>query len=302
MDYSADSAMKNVMKSRPRYMDTSETRVVDLSPDGIEAIPVLGRHNYKHGGGGTVAHVHPGMIEMIYCRRGANLTFDYGGEIVEFNPGSVFVAQPETPHFLRRYPKSLSTIWIWFRLPKDGEATLGLSRDETEWLVSRLRAMPTHFEATDALKRSFRKLWTIYETEHQGAIERHLRLRHAAIRLLLDMIESSSTQKADVSYGRIETLVDEIRQNPSRDYNLDELANRAAMSVAKLTACFRRRTGLPPHAFMLFCRMSAAKELLATTRKSVSAIAHSLGFPSAQHFATLFRRETGKTPQEWRRK
>jgi AraC family transcriptional activator of pobA len=46
--------------------------------------------------------------------------------------------------------------------------------------------------------------------------------------------------------------------------------------------------------------MAAAKERLASTKASVSDIAQRLGFPSAQHFATQFKRETGLTPRAWR--
>lgn len=300
MDDKSGNAQKEVMESYPEYMDTPVTRVVDLSPDGVDAIPVLGEHNYKYAGGGTVPHVHPGMIEIICCRRGANLSFDSAGETVPFSPGTVFVAQPETPHFLRRYPKSLSTVWIWFSLPKSGESVLGLSRAETDWLLSRLRNFPVSFEATDSLKQSFRKLWKLYDTAPRGTIERSLLLRHTAVRLMLDLIESSSAKKADASSARLDSLIDEMRRNPSHDYNLDAMAGRAAMSVAKLTSEFRRKTGLPPHAFLLFCRIAAAKELLGSTKKSIGAIADTLGFPSAQHFATLFRRETGRSPLEWR--
>ncbi len=289
-----------VMKSYPEYMDTPDVRVVDLTPDGIGAIPVLGRHNYKCAGVNTVPHIHPGMIEILCCQRGANLSFDHAGEVVPVSPGSVFAAQPETPHYLRCYPKGLSTVWIWFRLPEHGETVLGLSGEETQWLVSRLRSIPARFDATDALKHSFTRLWTLYDSAPRETTERRLMLRHAVLSLLLDTIESSNTRKADTSSARLDSLIEEMRADPSCDYNLDELAGRAAMSVAKLTTCFRRKTGLPPHAYLVFCRISAAKKLLSTTRMSIGAIADNLGFPSAQHFATQFRRETGRTPHEYR--
>ena len=92
-----------------------------------------------------------------------------------------------------------------------------------------------------------------------------------------------------------------MRRDPSRACNLDELAGRAAMSVAKLTVCFRRHTGLPPHAFLMFCRIAKAKELLTGTDRSIGSIARELGYSSAQHFATQFRRETGQAPYEWRK-
>ena len=93
--------------SLPTYPVDSEVTVVDLTKDGLPFIPVLGDAHYSRPGDGTVPHVHPGMIEILFCRRGEELSFDCAGEVVPFRVGDVFVAQPETPHFLRKYPKSL---------------------------------------------------------------------------------------------------------------------------------------------------------------------------------------------------
>ena len=103
-------------ESLPTYPVDSEVTVVDLTKDGLPFIPVLGDAHYSRPGDGTVPHVHPGMIEILFCRRGEELSFDCAGEVVPFRVGDVFVAQPETPHFLRKYPKSLAMYFFTFRV------------------------------------------------------------------------------------------------------------------------------------------------------------------------------------------
>ena len=95
-------------------------------------------------------------------------------------------------------------------------------------------------------------------------------------------------------------IVDEIREHPERDYPVDELAIRAALSTTSLLQRFKRLTGLPPHAFVMSCRIEAAKRELKMPSNSIAKIADQLGFPSAQHFATSFRRIVGMTPSAWR--
>ena len=287
--------------AQAEYISAADTRTVDLSPDGIDCIPVLGEHRYKRAGGSTVPHVHPGIIEIIACRRGANLSFESGGKLVPFRPGTVFSSQPEVPHFLRLYPKSLSTYWIWFRIPKAGETILGLSSAETKWLVGRLRLLPSIFAFTEPLAQSFRRLWQLYDDAPKNTVRRSLLMRDAATRCLLDVVEAAEVKVEDQPDDRLGSVIEKIRGNPSLEYPVDELAVDAAMSVAKLTESFRRETGLPPHAFVVFCRIAKAKEILSSTRTSVSAIANMLGFTSSQHFATQFRRETGMSPLEWRK-
>ena len=71
-------------ESLPTYPVDSEVTVVDLTKDGLPFIPVLGDAHYSRPGDGTVPHVHPGMIEILFCRRGEELSFDCAGEVVRF--------------------------------------------------------------------------------------------------------------------------------------------------------------------------------------------------------------------------
>ena len=148
---------KMPVESLPTYPVDSEVTVVDLTKDGLPFIPILGDTHYSRPSGGTIPHVHPGMIEILFCRRGEELSFECAGEVVSFRVGEVFVAQPETPHFLRKYPKGLAMYWLWFRIPRAGATVAGLSPAETRWLVARLRALPVRIAGGAELGRAFRR-------------------------------------------------------------------------------------------------------------------------------------------------
>ena len=240
------------------------------------------------------------MIEILCCRRGASLSFDCGGKVYPFRPGDVFVAQPETPHFLQRYPKSLAMLWLWFKLPSATQTVLGLSRAETRCLVGRLRALPVTFAADETVKRAFNGLWQIHQEAPKGTIVRRLLLRDAVLHLLLRLVATSQHLLRVPANETLDALIAEMRRAPAADYPMETLMRRTAMSAPTLTTLFRRRTGLPPHAFLIACRIDKAKEILVKSRQDVSAIARQLGFHSSQYFATQFKRETGFTPRVWR--
>ena len=119
--------------SLPTYPVDSEVTVVDLTKDGLPFIPVLGDAHYSRPGDGTVPHVHPGMIEILFCRRGEELSFDCA-------------------------PKSLAMYWLWIRIPRAGATVAGLSSAETRWLVARLRALPVRIAGGAEVGRAFRHL------------------------------------------------------------------------------------------------------------------------------------------------
>lgn len=291
---------RDVELSFPKYTGVGEATVVDLSGDGLPFVPVLGETHYSRIGPDPDRHVHPGMVEILLCRRGRGISIDCGDCILPFPTGTVMVMQPGTPHTLRLYPKGLSTMWIWFKLPKRGEALAGLSRVETRWLAGKLRALPMRLTATKDLEHSFQRLWRLYRDVPRKAPERKLLMREAVFRLLADVMDASAASCRESTDSRLSATLEAIRDDCARDWTLEELASRAAMSVPTLTERIRRKTGLPPHQFLVACRMEKAKEALVSTNRSVAAIAGDLGIATAQHFATMFRRETGMTPREWR--
>jgi two-component system response regulator YesN len=49
-------------------------------------------------------------------------------------------------------------------------------------------------------------------------------------------------------------------------------------------------------------RIQIAKEKLARTSSSISAIAEATGFESVSYFSTVFRKLTGESPSEYRKR
>lgn len=67
-----------------------------------------------------------------------------------------------------------------------------------------------------------------------------------------------------------------------------------------LRAALRRALGMSPREYRIRCRVARAQELLGGTQDDMTSLALTLGYSSAQHFATEFRRIAGCTPTAWR--
>lgn len=65
---------------------------------------------------------------------------------------------------------------------------------------------------------------------------------------------------------------------------------------------FTSAVGLSPARYHTTLRIDTAKRLLHKTDGSIVAIALEVGHANPSHFARLFRRETGSTPSEYRRR
>jgi len=282
------------------YVDTQERRTLNLEPEGLPCIPVLGCSHYKKARKSTTEHVHPGCLEVSFCQRGS-LVFESAGQTFQFLPGKIFVSQPDEWHRLRTNPKGLVMYWLFFRFPVKGGRLLGLPADESRWLDQALRNFAHRlFDGTGRVRQAFQRFFVLYDTLPHDTAHRRLELRNTALELLLALIEAGEIQTRESHAERIEPLVLEMQEHPERHFHIDDLARKCALSASALTTLFKQTTGLPPHAYLLGCRIQRARTMLETTQISILQIASTLGFSSSQHFATHFKKETGLTPSEFR--
>ena len=81
-----------------------------------------------------------------------------------------------------------------------------------------------------------------------------------------------------------------------------ELARLCGLSVSRFKERFRDEVGVPPAEYLTRQKIEAAKSLLLAGDHSITDVAMDLGFSSSQYFATAFKRYTGRTPSEYRRR
>lgn len=82
---------------------------------------------------------------------------------------------------------------------------------------------------------------------------------------------------------------------------VEALARIVGMSVSQFSRSFRRAVGLPPHTYVVQCRVMRAQELLATTQLPLIEIALTIGFSDQAHFSRRFHELTGVPPGVFRR-
>ena len=97
-------------------------------------------------------------------------------------------------------------------------------------------------------------------------------------------------------------LQDWLASNYQRALSLATLAKRAAMSTRTLNRRFRAATGVAPMAFLHELRIEAAKRLLDSDTAHLADITVAVGYQDARSFSRLFRRLTGLSPRDYRRR
>jgi len=99
----------------------------------------------------------------------------------------------------------------------------------------------------------------------------------------------------------IHALLQYVVENPGEDLTTETLAKKFFVGRTKLTQDCITLLGMPPHEYVKAVRITHAKRLL-VQGVSIDAIANYCGFSQESSFIYMFRRETGMTPGEYRKR
>jgi AraC-like DNA-binding protein len=111
-----------------------------------------------------------------------------------------------------------------------------------------------------------------------------------------------SSPRRGLAPWRLRRAIAYIEDHLAEPITLNEIAEHAGLSRMHFAAQFKRATGFSPHAFLLMRRLDTAKSLLIEDRLPIVQIAFKVGFNSQAHFTSVFRKATGITPGQWRRR
>ena len=103
----------------------------------------------------------------------------------------------------------------------------------------------------------------------------------------------------------IPPLVRDIRSYLVANYNakitLSQLSNQFNLDPYYLQKLFKRSLGQSPMEYMIYLRMSRAKNLIRTSSMTISEVAYAVGIDNISHFSRQFKKHEGMTPVEYRK-
>jgi AraC-like DNA-binding protein len=107
-----------------------------------------------------------------------------------------------------------------------------------------------------------------------------------------------SPSKAGREPGPVRRAFDYMQASLARDLSIQELAACAGLSPFHFVRCFRKATGLPPHACLTQLRLDRARLLLGVGQ-SPAEVALAVGFYDQSHLIRHFKRTYGITPGQY---
>lgn len=241
-----------------------------------------------------VPHRHD-FVEVIYITAGS------GTHVVDFHeytivPDQIFVIAAGQVH-------------EW-RTSREVEGLLVLFHEEfATWplgVPSQTRALPTFgvqgLRPSDSQAARIRRLLTamVDQYRHPGQTQ-GLALQGLLLVLMLEcgtLLPPATGQDSSLSRSFARVAARSI----SAEATVSDCARHLGVTPSQLYRAVLQETGRTPSAMLRGALTLEAQRLLVGSDLSSSRIAALLGFSNASYFSRYFRRETGTTPSEYRRR
>jgi AraC-like DNA-binding protein len=140
-------------------------------------------------------------------------------------------------------------------------------------------------------------LYFFFSYRHPELTQRVIKCRHTQAAALPERVNLTAI------LARLTALIETEKVYRDPDMDLQSLSNSLGVSSSHLSSVLNEKLGVNFRTFINRYRLDEARELLVTQpEKPILEIAFSVGFNSKTSFNTLFVKETGTSPREYRKK
>ena len=195
--------------------------------------------------------------------------------------------------------------WYWIHLRFPGRGPLpGLSGADTKRICRALETTQHRlFPASRSLTDCFKRLLAEHRSRGPLAtLMARLTFHELLVSLVRDLTPVAPVNRQPSLSPGIQRALGWIEDHLTESLSPVDVAEAAGLSPSGLRQHFAEEIGCSPSDHITHRRIERAKALLAEPKRSITDIALSLGFSTSAYFTAVFKRLTGTSPREYRRR
>ncbi|WP_322175443.1 AraC family transcriptional regulator [Acutalibacter caecimuris] len=201
----------------------------------------------------------------------------------------------------------------WRRLLYTGQKSL-LKKDIDFCLDEKIAAMPNRFQRLCDIHQQIIQLFFQYFYDNgvdinalftDGFTYRDCMDSFSSVEdikrtvdFLLDAVAASTAAPQELDY--VEKAKAFISENYNQLLSVKEVADHVHLNPEYFTRRFKKETGKSIKNYIVDCKMTLAKDLLATSSLPISMVALEVGYSNFSHFTQIFKKLENMTPSEYR--
>jgi AraC-like DNA-binding protein/quercetin dioxygenase-like cupin family protein len=266
----------------------------------VNNVVLLGSYRYTDSGNVLREHTHEGTMEICYLDKGYQ-TYTVGDKEYHLKGGDIFITFPGEKHGTGGYLEEKGTLY-WFQVKLELEKNNFLSyqnEDAQVFLKNILGISKRHFSIGSDFKNLLDHLFTVGQ-EEQSSLQR-IKIYSLTSQILLNILEASAGGLQNNQSDEILKAVGFIKKNIEKNISVEDLADHVHLSVSHFKNKFKTEMGTSPADFVQRQKIEKSESLLREGSKNITEIAYYLGYPSSQHFSSVFKKYTGKSPSQFKK-
>ena len=165
-----------------------------------------------------------------------------------------------------------------------------------------LRKALTPIKCPKDVQTAFAELYDLADLPRGGRSESDLGYIRLLVTRILYATALPHETRAEESPLMMDAVIDWLESHFSEPIDIDRLVAKIGFSRTHVFTLFKRHTGLTPGDYLTRLRIKKACAALTNPAASSKGVAASCGFSTASNFNAVFKRQTGLTPSQWRRK
>lgn len=261
----------------------------NLLPSLVYICPIVLDHE------GQAMHAHAGHAELLLVREGIGVVRIEGRQEDLF-PGDFVLCGAGEPHSFRaKGERPAAVVSCGF----SNLTCRGLK--ENCFVGSNDRCIVHAGEGSRPLDEILYVLESVVDNPQTNQEELCSYLSASAVTVALKIHRAAAKQAEQTHYQlgiRTQMYLD---RHYLENLTLDSIAQAMEVSKYHLDRVFLATTGCTPVQYITRRRLAHAQTLLASTQQTVQHIAEQCGYTNYNYFTSLFRRNVGITPREYRK-
>lgn len=230
---------------------------------------------------------------LIYIAYGKGYFIIKDNEIV-IPKGSIVLFKPKEPHAYHFTPEHISNIyWVTFN---------GSRVHEYLDYYEIPNNSNTFYVGTSSIMQLIFNQMSEEITTKNPNHEALLRLLLQQLLLLMNRsLKDKDTLLAEEA-NEIESAIHYFNINYNKPITIEEYTSNHSISENWFINRFKNSMKVTPMQYILQLRIQAAKTYLENTDKNITEIANAVGYDNPLYFSRLFKKNTGLSPKEYRKK
>jgi AraC-like DNA-binding protein len=234
-----------------------------------------------------------GDYQLIYIGAGKLHLYENGQERI-ISKGNMLLFRPGQQQFYNLYAADKpETYWVHFT-GSEVEALLdyyGMPKDKSVFFTG---TSPDY----QWLFRQMIQELQLFRANYDDLL--NINLRH--VFLMISRFLKERTKHDSDTLNEVERAAHFFNENYNRNISIKKYASEHHISECWFNRTFKQVIKLTPMQYIIQIRITNAINLLESTRFNIIQIANAVGYDDAYYFSRLFRKHTGVSPTEYRKR